>query len=83
MLVKGLMNLFQKWRCLADIFAFLVWGVQAPFQRGLAQVEGAEPFSPSQRRNAFSAFLFAKLFLCACGVKEKAVFDSGEAHGYR
>ena len=45
-------------------------------------MEGAEPSSPSQRRNSLAAFLFAKLFLCACGVKEKAVFDSGEVHGY-
>ena len=41
------------------------------FQK-LAQVEGAEPSSPSQRRNALAAFLFAKLFHGNCGVKEKA-----------
>ena len=45
-------------------------------------MKAAHAFSPSQRRNALAAFLFAKLFLCACGVKEKAVLDSGEAHGY-
>ncbi|MBO5904709.1 MAG: hypothetical protein J6Q64_04975 [Clostridia bacterium] len=41
------------------------------FQK-LARVKAAHAFSPSQRRNALAAFLFAKLFLCACGVKEKA-----------
>ena len=41
------------------------------FQK-LARVEAADASSPSQRRNALSAFLFAKLFLCACGAKEKA-----------
>ena len=41
------------------------------FQK-LARVKAAHAFSPSQRRNGLAAFLFAKLFLCACGVKEKA-----------
>ena len=41
------------------------------FQK-LARVEAAHASSPSQRRNALAAFLFAKLFHGNCGVKEKA-----------
>ena len=51
---KTLVNLFQKRRCSADVFAFL-FGESRPLFKG-----------------AWAAFLFAKLFLCACGVKEKA-----------
>ena len=59
----------KKRRRLADVFAYLSFG-QA-FSKACA-VEAADASSPSQRRNALAAFLFAKLFLCACGVKEKA-----------
>ena len=60
----------QKGRRSADVFACLKVLVEL-FQK-LARVKAAHAFSPSQRRNALAAFLFAKLFLCACGVKEKA-----------
>ena len=41
------------------------------FQK-LARVKAAHAFSPSQRRNVLAAFLFAKLFLCACFSQRKS-----------
>ena len=60
----------QKGRRSADVFALL-----KSFGRAFSKARaggGGVASSPSQRRNSLAAFLFAKLFLCACGVKEKA-----------
>ena len=63
-------------------FCVFVWGVQAPFQRGLAQWRSRRPPRHRSGEMLFSAFLFAKLFLCACGVKEKAGKDIAERFSF-
>ena len=60
----------QKGRRSADVFACLKVLVEL-FQK-LARVKAAHAFSPSQRRNALAAFLFAKLFLCAFSCQRKS-----------
>ena len=71
----------QKGRRSVDVFACLK--VLVELLKKLARVKAASPPRRRTGETSFSAFLFAKLFLCACGVKEKAVLDSGEVHGYR
>ena len=63
---------FSKMAVFSRHFCLLRLGSPGPFSKGLGAVEGAEPSSPSQRRNSLAAFLFAKLFHSNCGVKEKA-----------